>query len=136
MSLDDLVQLNTVTFILNQPVMSARAGNRVEFHGFLANFTDTDVTLGGYSAGIIVPGGLHGSAFPFSPNPAFPQTLSRLSLFGPTLLFSIEISYGSVRPSDQFLIGNASPVYKDAGDTTEGNFRAGLPALFQITLTP
>lgn len=51
MSLDDLVQLNTVTFILNQPIVSAQAGGRVEFHGFLANLTDTEIKIGGYGAG-------------------------------------------------------------------------------------
>jgi hypothetical protein len=31
-------------------------------------------------------------------------------------------------------VGHATPSYKEAVDTTEGNFRAGLPAFFQITL--
>jgi hypothetical protein len=134
-ALQSIAQVNYVGFILEQPNASAAAGGRAEFHGYLVNLSDKDVEINGYGAGIIVPSGLHGSAFPFHYNPALPQTLSRLSVFGPALLFSVEISYGSVRNSDQILVGQSGPVYKDAAATTEGNYRGDRPAFFYITLT-
>jgi hypothetical protein len=133
-TLQSIAQINTVGFILEQPYVSANTGGRAEFHGFLVNLTDTDIVIGGYGAGIIVPTGLHGSTFPFTYNPALPQTLSRLSVVGPIHLFSVELPYGSLRPSDQFLIGSSGPAYKDAADTTQGNFTGTKPAYFQINL--
>lgn len=133
--LQSITQVNFVGFILEQPYASASLGGRAEFHGCLANLSDTDVKIGGCGAGIFVPSGLHGAAFPFTYNPALPQTLSRLSVFGPALLFSIEIPYGSVRTSDQVLVGSCGPSFKEATDTTEGNFRGTKLAFFYITLT-
>ena len=134
-SLRSIAQLNTVGFILEQPFVTANAGDRVEFHGFFVNLTDADIKIGGYGAGIIEPSGLHGAAFPFTYNEAFPSTLSRLSVLGPMHLFTVELLYGSLRPSDQSLIGHAAPAYKDAADTTEGNYRGTKPAFFQIHLS-
>lgn len=54
---------------------------------------------------------------------------------GPVPPFSVEIPYGSVRTSDQILIGSYGPSFKDAADTMEGNFRGDKPAFFHITLT-
>jgi hypothetical protein len=133
-ALQSIAQVNLVGFVLEQPYTSASVGGRAEFHGYLVNLSDTDVKIGGYGAGIIVPGGLHGSAFPFEYNPALPETLSRLSVFGSALLFSIEIPYGSVRTSDQILVGSCGPTFKDAADTAE-NYRGDKPAFFYITLT-
>jgi hypothetical protein len=134
-ALQSIAQVNYVGFILEQPQTSAATGGRAEFRGYLVNLSDRDVNINGYGAGIIVPSGLHGSAFPFHYNPALPQTLPRLSVFGPALLFSVEIPYGSVRTSDQILVGQCGPTYKDAADTTEGNYRGDRPAFFYITLT-
>lgn len=133
-TLQSIAQVNFAGFILEQPYTSANVGGKAEFHGYLVNLSDTDLQVGGCGAGIIVPSGLHGSAFPFTYNLELPQTLPRLSVFGPALLFSVEIPYGSVRPSDQVLVGSCGPTFKDAADTTEGHFRGDKPAFFYITL--
>jgi hypothetical protein len=43
-SLQGFDRLDTVALILDRPVVSVRAGDRVEFHGFLINFTGNDVS--------------------------------------------------------------------------------------------
>jgi hypothetical protein len=133
-TLQSIAQVNTVGFILEQPHISASVGGRVEFHGFLVNLTDTDIVIGGYGAGIVIPSGLHGSAFPVTNNPALPQILSKLAVIGPTHLFSVDIPYGSVRSSDRFLLGFSAPTYSSAGDGQGGNQRSGMSAYFQINL--
>ena len=134
-ALRSVAQVNYVGFILEQPQTTAAPGGRAEFRGYLVNLSDKDVQLNGCGAGIIVPSGLHGSAFPFTYNPELPQTLSKLSVFGPALLFSVEIPHGSVRSPDEILVGQCAPVYKDAADATEGNYRGDRPAFFYINLT-
>ena len=134
-ALQRIAQVNFVGFVLEQTHTSAAVGGRAEFHGYLVNLSDKDVKLGGCGAGIIVPSGQHGSAFPFTYNPDLPQTLSKLSVFGPALLFSVEIPHGSVRSSDQILVGQCGPAYKDAADATEGNYRGDKPSFFYINLT-
>lgn len=134
MSANDLARLNFVGFLLEQNFVTASAGSRADFSGFLVNLTDNDIKVGGYGAGIIVPEGLHGSAFPFLYNPALPQTVSRLSVVGPMRLFSVELPYGSLRPSDQFLLGHTAPTFKEVNEETEGDYRGGQVAFFQINL--
>jgi hypothetical protein len=114
--LQSIAQVNKVGFILEQPYVSANVGGRAEFHGFLVNLTDTDIVIGGCGAGFLIPTGLHGAAFPFSYNPALPQTLSRLQVVGPIHLLSVDIPYGSVRSSDRFLFGSTAPTYSSVVD--------------------
>lgn len=133
-ALQRIAQVNFVGFILEQTHTSAGVGGKVEFRGHLVNLSDSEVKLTGYGAGILMPRSLHGSAFPFDYNPELPQTLPKLSVFGPTFLFSMEIPHGSVRESDQILVGQCGPTYKEALDPSE-NSRMDRPAFFYIALT-
>lgn len=133
-TLQSIAQVNTVGFILEQPFVSAKIGSKVEFHGFLVNLTDTDILLGGYGAGIVIPSGLHGAAFPVTYNPALPQPLSRLEVIGPTHLFTVDIPFGSVRSSDRFLLGFSAPTYSSTSVGQPGNQGSGVSAYFQINL--